>query len=205
MSAPRIATLISGGGRTVLNLLESIRDGGLDASIAVVIADREGIKGIQRCRDAGLEVIVITGPDRDDRIDAELDRRDIDLVCLCGYLRHFRIPSHRTGRIMNIHPSLLPRHGGRGMYGDRVHQSVLASGDRTSGCTVHFVDDQYDHGPVILQRECPVQPADTADQLASRVFAEETIAYPEAIGMVLSGRAVMESRDENAGGINQEA
>ena len=91
------------------------------------------------------------------------------------------------------------------MYGDRVHESVLASGDRTSGCTVHFVDDQYDHGPVILQRECPVVPSDTADQLAARVFVEETIAYPEAIGMVLSGRVVMDPRDENAEGINQEA
>ncbi|MCP3905668.1 MAG: phosphoribosylglycinamide formyltransferase [Planctomycetes bacterium] len=181
MSGPlRIGALISGGGRTLLNIADRIDAGDLDAEIAVVIASREGIAGVQRARDRGFDVRVLRD---DDAITAALLAASVNLVCLCGYVRLLRIDPPLAGRIMNIHPALLPDFGGSGMYGDRVHAAVLAAERTESGCTVHFVDDQYDHGPIILQRRCPVLPGDDVDTLAARVFEQECIAYPEAIRM----------------------
>jgi phosphoribosylglycinamide formyltransferase-1 len=122
----------------------------------------------------------------DDRVDAALREAGTQLVVLAGYLRLFRVQGWR-GRCINIHPALLPRHGGKGLWGHHVHEAVLAAGDRESGCTVHWVDEQYDHGETILQRRCPVLPGDTPDTLAARVFAEELEALPEAIRRVGAG------------------
>ena len=107
---------------------------------------------------------------------------------LAGFLSLLKIPDDYLGRVMNIHPALLPKFGGQGMYGHHVHEAVLAAGEQESGCTVHFADNQYDHGPVILQRRCPVKSDDTPDSLADRVMAEEREAYPQAIQMYAEGR-----------------
>lgn len=188
----RLAGLISGGGRTLVNLHEAIERGELAAEIAVVIASRPTLVGVERARALGLEVV--SCPDRADHdaVESALRAADVDLVCLCGYLRWLRIAPWMRGRVLNIHPSLLPRHGGQGMFGDRVHAAVLAAGEGETGCTVHFVDEEYDHGPTILQRRCVVQPGDDVRALADRVFAEECLAYPAAIGAVAEGRVQLE-------------
>lgn len=187
----RIAGLISGGGRTLLNLHDAIGRGELDAEIAVVIASRPDIAGVERIRARDVPVVC---PARDDHdaISAVLQDAAVDLICLCGYLRWLRIDSWMRGRVINIHPSLLPAHGGHGMFGNRVHTAVLAAGDAESGCTVHFVDEEYDHGPTILQRRCPVEPGDEVRTLAARVFAEERIAFPEVIRAIAGGRVRMD-------------
>lgn len=183
----RLACLISGGGRTVLNLADRIADGTLHASIELVIASRSDIAGVERARARGLNVEVVARKafaDENamhDRIGLLLREHRIDLVCLCGYLRWIRVDPDFRGRVINIHPALLPEFGGPGMHGHHVHEAVLAAGRTVSGCTVHFVDDLYDHGRIILQRHCPVLPGDTPDTLAARVFEQECIAYPEAI------------------------
>lgn len=190
----RLGALISGGGRTVVNLAEAIRRDALPCEIAVVLAHREDLAGVARCRDAGLTVEVLPAaggpelPPLADRIDARLRAARVDLVCLCGYLRRFRVAPLWTGRTINIHPSLLPAFGGHGMYGDRVHAAVLAAGVRETGCTIHVVDEEYDRGPILLQRRCPVLPGDDVQSLASRVFAEESRAYPAIIADIASGR-----------------
>jgi len=182
----RIGALLSGGGRTLLNIADRIDAGDLDAEVAVVIASREGVAGVGRARDRGFDVHVL---DDDEAITATLLAASVNLVCLCGYLRLLRIDAAFEGRIINIHPALLPDFGGPGMYGERVHAAVLASGRTESGCTVHFVDEQYDHGPIILQRRCPVRPDDDVASLAARVFEQECIAYPEAIRRLAVGIA----------------
>ena len=187
----RLGCLISGGGRTVLNLKTAIERDAIPAEIAAVIAHREDLEGVQRCRAAGLAVEIVTdrGPDPLDEI---LLSARVDLVCLCGYLRHFAVEPRWRDRVVNIHPSLLPRHGGRGMYGDRVHAAVLAAGEQETGCTVHAVDEIYDHGAVILQRRCPVRPGDTTSTLAARVFEAECVAMPTAIRDLAEGRIRIE-------------
>lgn len=192
----RLGCLISGGGRTVLNLQDAIERGEVPASVEVVIAHREELAGVERCRDRGLRVEIVpveAGDTLADRIDAVLESVGVELVCLAGYLRHFRVAPRWSDRVVNIHPSLLPRHGGRGMYGDRVHAAVLEAGDAESGCTVHAVDEIYDHGAVLLQRRCPVEPGDDTESLAARVFAEECQAFPDAIAAIARGELSIRS------------
>ncbi|HTW95674.1 MAG TPA: formyltransferase family protein, partial [Tepidisphaeraceae bacterium] len=127
-------------------------------------------------------------------IFSRIEASGAELVCLAGWLSLLKIPMKWSGRVMNIHPALLPSFGGAGMYGKKVHQAVLDHGCKVSGCTVHFVDEAYDAGPIILQRVCPVMEGDTAETLAHRVFEEEKIAYPEAIQLYQEGRLVIEGR-----------
>jgi folate-dependent phosphoribosylglycinamide formyltransferase PurN len=117
---------------------------------------------------------------------------DAELVCMAGFLSLWSIPDAWFGRVINIHPALLPRFGGFGMHGRHVHEAVLAAGETVSGCTVHFCDNEYDHGPIILQRTVPVLPNDTPDSLAARVFEQECIAYPEAIRLIAEKRIRLE-------------
>ena len=186
----KLAVLISGGGRTLENLARCIHDGALDAEIALVIASRGEISGIARCERLGLPVEVIDYRSYEDvesysRAHFDLFRQaGIHLVCLAGFLRFLSVPDDFTGRIINIHPALLPEFGGRGMYGAHVHRAVLAAGRRESGCTVHYVDHEYDHGEVILQMGVPVEEDDTHERLAKRVFQQECVAYPRAIRML---------------------
>jgi len=192
-----LAVLISGGGRTMVNLQEHILAGKLNATIDLVISSRPDVKGVDRARELGLPTIVLQRR----AMDASTFQQSItdavanvDLVCMGGFLSLWRIPDEFTGRVMNIHPALLPDFGGPGMYGHRVHEAVLAAGRTRSGCTVHFCDNQYDHGPIILQREVPVLPNDTPDTLAARVFKEECIAYPEAVNLFAAGRLRLEGQ-----------
>lgn len=187
----RLAVLISGGGRTLLNLHEHIQRGALPATIETVISSRGDVAGVDRARAAGLPVRVIerkglTPSEFDTRIAQAVD--DVELVCMAGFLSLWRMPPEFIGRVINVHPALLPDFGGPGMYGHRVHEAVLAAGRKESGCTIHFCDNEYDHGPILLQRRVPVLSGDTPDSLAARVFEQECVAYPEAVRMFGEGR-----------------
>ncbi len=184
-----IAVLFSGGGRTVLNLLNHIEAGTLDANISLSIASMDGLTGIDRLTERGLDVAIARTEDEsleigDSRTIAWLEDTRPSLICLCGYLRLLKIESWMNGRVLNIHPALLPKHGGKGMFGMHVHETVIKNGDRKSGCTVHFVDEQYDHGKTIIQRTCQVETDDTPQSLADKVFQLECDAYVDAIHKV---------------------
>lgn len=189
----RLAVCISGAGRTLMNLADRIDDGTLAATIELVVSSRHAAAGVEKATARGLDVRVAARRDYSDdaamhaQIHTWLAEANVDLICLAGYLRKIDLTPEMLGRVINIHPALLPRHGGQGMHGAHVHRAVLAAGDTVSGCTVHYVTEAYDQGPVILQRTCPVLPDDDADTLAARVFAEEVIAYPEAINMIARG------------------
>ena len=186
----KIAALISGGGRTVVNLHEQIEAGTLPAQIEVVISSRGDVKGVDRARACRLPVTVV---ERGALSETDFQRGiteavgAVDLVCMAGFLSLWEIPASLAGRVVNIHPALLPDFGGRGMYGHHVHEAVLRAGRTESGCTVHFCDNEYDHGPIILQRTVAVAVDDTPDTLAARVFEQECMAYPEAIRMIAAG------------------
>jgi phosphoribosylglycinamide formyltransferase-1 len=196
----QLAVLVSGSGTTLQNLVDRIGDGTLNANVAVVIASRPDIKGIDRARDAGLNCQIVQAAkyfgvrefSRD--VFAICQDAGAELICLGGWLSLLDIPAVFDGRIMNIHPALLPSFGGKGMYGRRVHQAVLDHGCKVSGCTVHFVDRAYDTGPIILQRSCPVLEDDTPESLAYRVFEEEKIAYPQAIRLFHEERLCIEGK-----------
>ena len=190
----RLALLVSGGGRSLENLAEEIARGSLAAEIALVISDRPGIGALERCTRLGLPALVLPyksfpGPaEFGARVFAELEARAVELCVLAGFLRLLRVPPAWAGRVLNIHPALLPAFGGKGYYGDRVHAAVLASGVPESGCTVHLVDNEYDHGEIVLQRRVPVLAGDDVHALAARVFEEEKRALPEGIRQVLARR-----------------
>ena len=179
----RLVVCISGGGTTLQNLIDRIADGRLVAKIVAVIASNPDAFGIQRARRAGIPVQIVerAGGGHSERLFATIREYDPDFVCLAGWLNLIRIPADYAQRVLNVHPSLLPAFGGKGMYGHRVHEAVLAYGAKVSGCTVHFADDTYDTGPILVQRAVPVHDSDTPEQLAKRVFAAECEAYPEAI------------------------
>ncbi len=196
----RLGVLISGGGSTLQNLLDQIAAGALRAEIAVVVASRADAGGCERARRAGIPLVVV--PRRDyadverfnDALHAALDRFPIDLLILGGFLSLFQPRQRYAGRVMNIHPALIPAFCGPGFYGRKVHEAALQSGVRISGCTVHFADDEYDHGPIILQGTVPVRDDDTPETLAARVHAVENELYPEAIRLWAAGRLQIEGR-----------
>ena len=195
----RIALLVSGGGRSLENLADVIARGELDAEIAVVISNTAGAFALTRAARLGIESALIPHGDFDGpaafgrAVFAEIESRCCELVVLAGFLRLLPIPEPWRGRVLNIHPALLPKFGGRGYYGDRVHRAVLAAGESESGCTVHYVTNEYDAGPPLLQRRVPVLAGDTAETLAARVFEEEKRALPEAIRRHLAGEIPTET------------
>jgi formyltetrahydrofolate-dependent phosphoribosylglycinamide formyltransferase len=195
----RLGVLLSGGGTTLVNLQERIAAGELSAEVSTVVASRE-CKGVERARQAGLEVHVVPYrrmPDRDAysaAIIEHLDAAEVDLVCMAGFLSLWTIPDRYEGRVMNIHPALLPSFGGRGMHGRRVHEAVLEHGCKVSGCTVHLADNQYDTGPILVQKCVPVAEDDTPETLGGRVFRAECEAYPEAIRLFAAGRLELVGR-----------
>lgn len=194
----RLGVLISGSGRTMMNLQELICQGRLHARIVLVISSCCDVAGVRKARDAGLDLAIIRRKDYPDietfsnSIYQALARAEVDLVVQAGWLCLWRIPPEFHNRVMNIHPALLPSFGGKGMYGIHVHEAVLQAGCKVSGCTVHFCTDEYDRGPIIIQRTCPVLDDDTPDTLAARVFQQECIAYPDAIRLFAEGRLVVE-------------
>lgn len=188
----RLAVLLSGSGRTLDNLLEHINGGKLDAAIPLVIASKECL-GAQKARDAGIKTHVHSGKLDSDWLDGLCDAHRIDLIVLAGYLKLVPISARVRHRVINIHPALLPKFGGKGMHGHHVHEAVIDEAKQgivdESGCTVHFADEQYDTGSVIVQLRCPVHAEDTPDQLAARVFDLECTAYPEALKMLIERNA----------------
>ena len=196
----RLAVLLSGSGSTLQNLLDRIAAGTLPAQVVVVVASRSDAYGFERARLAGIPARVVARKEYadverfNDALHAALEPFAADLVVLGGFLSLFQPRTRYAGRVMNIHPALIPAFCGAGFYGDKVHRAVLESGVRVSGCTVHFADDQYDHGPIILQGTVPVLDDDTPETLAARVHALERELYPEAIRLWALGRLRIEGR-----------
>ena len=189
MKAPiRLAVLLSGGGRTLQNLIDRIEDKSLPARIEVVLSSHPNVKGLERAKAKGIPAVIVdyrtygTDAHAFSRAVAEaLDTYPSDLVVMAGFIRRWIFPPKYHGRVLNIHPALLPDFGGKGLWGHHVHEAVLKSGAAESGCTVHLADHEYDHGPIVLQKKVPVLPGDTPETLAERVFQAECEAYPEAI------------------------
>jgi phosphoribosylglycinamide formyltransferase 1 len=201
MSHPiRLAVLVSAGGTTLQNLLDRIADRRLAARIELVIGSRPDAYALERARRAGVPTALVARKafaSRDAFSAANFDlcrRCGADLVCLAGYLQLLTIPDDFRHRVLNVHPALLPAFGGLGMYGHHVHEAVLAHGAKVSGCTVHFADNEYDHGPIVVQKAVPVLDDDDADALAQRIYGQECEAYPEAIALFAAGRLRVEGR-----------
>ncbi len=195
----RLGVLISGGGTTLINILKYINEDRLNAQVAVVISSRSTVSGIEKAKNAGLDVKIVRKKDYTDidefsrHIEEELVAANVDLVIQGGWLCLWKIPARYENRVMNIHPALLPSFGGQGMWGHHVHEAVLKAGCKVSGCTVHFCTNEYDKGPIIVQRTCKVENEDTPDTLAARVFEQECIAYPEAITLFAEGKLLVKN------------
>ena len=197
----KLAVCVSGGGTTLQNLLDRIQSGSLDARVVQVVASRPGIGAIAKAEAAGLPVAVADASKRRTDVDAfsasvfgPIRASGADLVLLAGFLALVKIPDDFRGRVVNIHPGLIPSFCGHGYYGERVHQAALDYGVKLSGCTVHFASDEYDEGPIILQKAVPVLEGDDAHTLARRVFAAECEALPEAVALYAAGRLSIEGR-----------
>jgi len=196
MAKPKIAILISGRGSNMLALLDAIREGGLDAEAAVVISNIESAPGLMKAEERGVETLVIkhkgrTREEHDSAIAAELQRRDVSVVCLAGYMRLLSSQFVRAfeNRILNIHPSLLPM-----FPGVDAQRQALEHGVKISGCTVHIVDEQLDHGPIVLQQAVAVLDDDSVETLSARILEQEHRIYPEAVARVLSKGFRVEGR-----------
>jgi len=195
-----IAVLISGTGRSLANMIEKIRAGELDCDIRLVVSSTPEAKGLAFADKAAIPAAVLRRgdfPSREEYSRAIFDRvraAGAQLVVLAGFLKQLAIPDDFVHRVVNIHPALIPAFCGKGFYGHHVHEAALAYGVKLSGCTVHFVDNEYDHGPVILQVAVPVLDDDTPDTLADRVFAAECEAYPRALQLIAEGRVRVEGR-----------
>lgn len=181
----RISVLVSGGGTNLQALIDKIKSGELKgAEIVQVIASREGVYALERAANAGIKGKVVK---ETDKLLGELKAEGTDLIVLAGYMKVLEpavIEEYRR-RIVNIHPSLIPKYCGKGFYGKRVHQAVIDGGETVSGATVHFVDEGVDTGEIILQREVPVEPGDTADTLAERVLKIEHVILAEGVQKVI--------------------
>jgi formyltetrahydrofolate-dependent phosphoribosylglycinamide formyltransferase len=190
----RLGVLISGGGTTLANFVEQIVAEKLSAEIPLVIASRSDCGGVTRARNFGLHCEIVdrrgfaTVADFSQRIFQLCREAHIDLVTLAGFLSLIEVPADFQFRVMNVHPALIPSFCGAGYYGHKVHEAVLARGAKVSGCTVHFADNVYDHGPIIAQTAVMVHEDDTPDSLAARVFAAECRTYPESIRLYSQAR-----------------
>ncbi|MEL6895113.1 MAG: phosphoribosylglycinamide formyltransferase [Planctomycetota bacterium] len=182
-----IAVFLSGGGRSLANLLAHQESGDINVDFRLVISSRENVRGLEIADQANIPTRVVRKSDyavpglyRDAMFDP---CREVgaELVVMAGFLKHVTIPKDFENRVINIHPSLIPKFSGQGMYGMNVHQAVVDAGERKTGCTVHYVDNIYDNGPVILQGECHVDEGDTPQVVADKVFALECEALPQAI------------------------
>jgi len=200
MKPLRVAVLLSGEGTSLESLCERIDAGEVPARVVLVIASKEDAGGLRRAARRGIPARAIPrkgfpdGRAFNDAIHAELARHEVDLVALLGFLSIFELRGRYEGRCINVHPALIPAFCGRGMYGHRVHEAVLAAGVKLSGATVHFADDHYDSGPILLQEAVPVLEDDTPETLAARVQAAERRLVPEAIRLIAAGRVTIEGR-----------
>jgi phosphoribosylglycinamide formyltransferase-1 len=196
MTKPKIGILISGRGSNMVALLDRIREGRLEAQAALVISNIESAPGVEKARDYGVETLVIshkgrTREEHDSEMIAEMEKRGVEMVCLAGYMRLVSAKFVRAfeNRVLNVHPSLLPAFPGLD-----AQRQALEHGVKVTGCTVHIVDEELDHGPIVLQRVVEIRDDDTVDTLSARILKEEHLAYAEAVGRVLSGRFRVEGR-----------
>ena len=195
-----LGVLISGGGNTLQNFIDQIEQGKLIATIQVAISSKPDVVGLGRARKHGIPTAVVPYSNYKNvdafsqAITAELDKYPIDLITLAGFVHFYKIPEKYKGKVMNIHPGLIPAFCGYNYYGRKVHEAVINYGAKVSGCTVHFADNVYDNGPIIIQRTVPVLEDDTPRSLAARVFKEECEAYPEAIRLFAAGRLKIDGR-----------
>ena len=195
-----IVVLISGGGTTLRNLIERIDRDRLPIDIRLVISSNREASGLRFADEARIPRTVVTrSSHRDEKSFSNAifeccRAAGAELVVMGGFLKRVTIPAGFENRVVNIHPALIPAFCGQGMYGHRVHEAVLEYGAKLSGCTVHFADNEYDHGPVILQRAVRVLDSDNPDTLAARVFEAECQAYPEALRLIAEGRVSVEGR-----------
>ena len=200
MSKLPIVVMISGGGTTLRNLIEVQRRGELDVEFCGVISNRSQITGVQIAHDSGIDVAVFPrkkyGSDQiySDIVFNQVRQWGAQLVVMGGFLQHILIPNDFALRTINIHPSLIPSFSGHGFYGQHVHEAAIEYGVKLSGCTVHFVDNQFDHGPVIAQKSCPVTADDTWQTLQKRVFQLECELLPEVIQHFAKNRVRIEGR-----------
>lgn len=195
----RLAVCVSGGGTSLQNLVDRIRDGRLAAEVVVVVASRPGIGAIEKASAAGIPTAVArrgsgTVQQFSRSVFGPIREHQADLVVLGGFLSLLEIPPDYAGKVLNVHPSLIPAFCGKGFHGAAVHRAAIESGVKLSGCTVHFADDTYDTGPIILQSAVDVGDGDTPELLASRVFQAECEALPRAIALYAAGRLLTEGR-----------
>jgi len=188
----RLAVLLSGSGRTLENLLGCIATGRLAATVEAVVSSRGDVRGVQIAAAAGIPVSILPPQGRpladwSAAIFAACRVATPDLVVMAGFLHLVEIPTDFVGRVINIHPALLPDFGGKGYYGMHVHRAVIERGCTVSGCSVHLVDNEYDHGRILLQQTVPVLRDDSPESLAARVFTAECAALPEAINQIAAG------------------
>jgi len=195
-----LGVLISGSGNTLQNFIDQIEQGKLIATIQVAISSKPNAAGLDKARKHGTPTAVVPYSNYKNvdtfsqAITTELDKYPIDLITLAGFVHFYKIPEKYKGKVMNIHPGLIPAFCGHHYYGNKVHEAVINYGAKVSGCTVHFADNVYDNGPIIIQRTVPVLEDDTPESLAARVFREECEAYPEAIRLFAAGLLKIEGR-----------
>jgi phosphoribosylglycinamide formyltransferase 1 len=200
MTPIKLAVLISGGGRTLKNFLDLAAEEALPIDVRLVISSTAKAGGLQFANDANIQTAIFdrrtfaTDAAYGDAIFAVCRDAEVDYVVMAGFLKLAPVPEDFAHRVINIHPALIPAFCGHGMYGHRVHQAVLDYGAKVSGCTVHFVDNEYDRGPIIWQQPVPVFDDDTAETLAARVFSAEKEAYPHVLKLLAAGKIRVEGR-----------
>jgi phosphoribosylglycinamide formyltransferase-1 len=198
--ALRLAVLLSGNGSTLQNIIDKIASGIIDAEVVCVIASRPDAFGLERAKTHNIPAFAPSVSAREnleqfnEEIWAKVREHNAELVVLGGFMCLLEVPEDYVNRIINVHPALLPAFGGKGMYGDHVHKAVLEYGAKVSGCTVHFVDAEYDHGPIIMQEAVPVFDTDTHETLAARVQARERELYTRVLQLFAKGRIKVEGR-----------
>ncbi len=186
------AVLISGSGTTLKNLIEQRDRGTLPVEFRLVVSSKKEAGGLNHAKEACIPTVVVpklrlqSAKEHSESVFGPIREAGAKLVVMGGYLQHVLIPADFENKVINIHPSLIPSFSGKGMYGLKVHQAAIDFGVRVSGCTVHFVDNEYDHGPIILQSTCKVLETDTAESLQRRVFELECEALPAAIRMIVA-------------------
>lgn len=198
--ALKLAVLLSGSGTTLQNIIDKCATGEIDGEVVCVVSSRANAYGLERAAQAGIPAVAVPRKEYDspesfgDAIWKEVSPHAPGLIVLAGFMSLLPVPSEYANRIMNVHPALIPSFSGKGMYGERVHQAVLDYGVKMTGVTVHFVNEEYDRGPVIAQAAVPVLEGDTAESLAERVQEKERELYPKAIQLFAQGRLKIEDR-----------
>lgn len=202
----KVVVLISGGGTTLKNLIEKSAAGDVDLDFRLVISSNSKAGGLTHASSAGIPTEIVrkkdfaTPEEHSEAIFSKCRAAEADYVVMGGYLQHVLIPADFENRVLNTHPALIPSFCGKGFYGQHVHQAVLDYGAKLSGCTIHFVDNQYDHGPIVLQKSVDVHSDDDAATLAARVFQAECEAYPEVLAMLAAGKVTVDGRRVSTGG-----